>query len=310
MAKKILVTPKSFVASKEIGEAIFKNYDVEVVWNTTGKTLNEEQMLELSADVDGVLVGVDPMPAAVLRNAKNLKAISKYGSGLDNIDLDVAKELHIEVTRALGGNSEGVAELAIALMFAISRNLYPAIQNVKAGGWDRLIGTEVNHKTAGIVGLGAIGREVARVCHGLGMNILGYDPYLNNPEFIQKYDVKLTNLDEIYENCDVLFLHSPLTDETREMINKDVLKRMKNTAYIINPARGELVNEDDLYDALVNGEIAGAAQDVFSKEPAGEHKLLTLNNFYLTPHLGAFTKESTHRTIEISAQNLMNMLFK
>lgn len=102
MAKKILVTPKSFVASKEIGEAIFKNYDVEIVWNTTGKTLNEEQMLELCADVDGVLVGVDPMPAAVLRNAKNLKAISKYGSGLDNIDLDVAKELQIEVTRRIG----------------------------------------------------------------------------------------------------------------------------------------------------------------------------------------------------------------
>ncbi|GLI50332.1 2-hydroxyacid dehydrogenase [Tepidanaerobacter syntrophicus] len=310
MKKKILITPKSFFRAKDKADEIFSQYDLEIVENNTGKTLTKQQMLELCSDVDGVIVGLDPMDKEVLRNARKLKAISKYGVGLDNIDLNVAQELGIKVRRAEGANTRSVAELAIGLFFALSRNIPKAVINVKDGRWDRAIGTEIGAKIVGIIGFGAIGREVAKMASGLDMEIMAYDPYFNDIELIKAMNVKMTSIDEILEKADFITLHLPLNEETNKIINSKTLSKMKQTAYLVNTARGELVDEDALYNALKNGIIAGAAQDVFSHEPPDkQNKLLALDNFILTPHIGAYTKEATERMVATSAKNLIEMLF-
>lgn len=309
--KKILITPRSFSKARDKAEKLLKDYEeIDIIENSTGHTLSEEEMLEACRDIDGIIVGIDPMTERVLRNAKNLKAISKYGAGLDNIDLYVAKELDIEVDRAVATNATSVAEVAVGLMFTISRGITPSAHSVKSGGWHRgdSAGTELYGKTVGIVGLGAIGREVARMSNGIGMNILGYDPYLKDGDFVDEYQISMVGLEELFESSDFITLHSPLTEETKHMVNRETLSSMKSSAYIINTSRGGLVAEDDLYDALIDGTIAGAAQDVFSREPAGEHKLLDLPNFVLTPHIGAYTKEATERMVIQSTQNLIRML--
>jgi D-3-phosphoglycerate dehydrogenase len=310
MKKKILITPKSFFRARNKAEEIFSQYQLEIVENNTGKTLTKQQMMELCKDVDGIIVGIDPMDEEVLRSAQKLKAISKYGVGLDNIDLKVAEELGIIISRAEGANTRSVAELTIGLLFAISRSIPKTVTDVKVGKWDRTIGVELLEKTVGIIGLGAIGREVAKMSASLGMKIMAYDPYFNDVELAKAMNVTMTDITEVLEKADFVTLHLPLNKGTNKMINREALSKMKQTAYLINTARGELVDEDALYDALESGTIAGAAQDVFSQEPpTNDNKLLSLNNFILTPHIGAYTKEATERMVVTSAKNLMEMLF-
>ncbi|WP_213995901.1 phosphoglycerate dehydrogenase [Tepidanaerobacter syntrophicus] len=310
MKKKILITPKSFFHARDKADEIFSQFDLDIIENSTGKTLTKQEMIELCSDVDGVIVGLDPMDEEVLRNAKNLKAISKYGVGLDNIDLKVAEELGIKVRKAEGTNTRSVAELTIGLFFALSRSIPKTVADVKDGRWDRTIGTEVGAKIVGIIGFGAIGREVARMASGLNMEIMAYDPYFSDAELTKAMDVKITNIDEILEKADFITLHLPLNEETNKIINSKTLSRMKQTAYLVNTARGELVDENALYNALKNGIIAGAAQDVFSQEPPDkQNKLVALDNFILTPHIGAYTKEATERMVITSAKNLIEMLF-
>lgn len=310
MKKKILITPKSFFRARDKAEEIFSKYPLEVVENNTGKTLTKGQMIELCEDIDGIIVGIDPMDEEVLRNASKLKAISKYGVGLDNIDLKVAKELGIKICIAEGTNTRSVAELTIGLFFTISRSIAKATYDVKDGRWDRTLGVELLGKTVGIIGFGAIGREVAKMSAGLSMNIMAYDPYFNDVRLAQSMNVEMADIMEILEKADFVTLHLPLNEETNKIINSEALSKMKQTAFLINTSRGELVDEDALYDALVKGAIAGAAQDVFSQEPPNkDNKLLSLDNFILTPHIGAYTKESTERMVVSSAKNLVEMLF-
>lgn len=307
--KKVLITPRSFRQAGDFTFKLFKENGFEVIENTTGKTLTEEQMIEFCSDVDGLLVGIDPVTERVMKNSPKLRAISKYGAGLDNIDLEAAKKYNIKVDRAAGTNAVSVAELAIGLFFTLARNIVPVSMSTRQGGWDRFRGVEITGKTVGIIGLGNIGREVARMTHGLGMNILAYDPFVDTgSDFIKKYSIKITSLDELYPQADFITLHLPLTDETRHMINAGVLNSMKKTAYIINTSRGELVDEEALYKSLSEGKIAGAASDVFSKEPPGDHPLVKLNNFVLTSHIGAFTEEANIKMARVSTENLIRML--
>ena len=306
---KIAITPRSFSKAGKVPYELLAAAGYEVKENNTGHSLNEDQMIEFLGDCVGVIVGVDPLSRRVLESLPHLKAISKYGAGLDNVDLEAAKELGIAVERAAGANSRSVAELAIGLAFAVSRGILFSGISTRKNGWERKMGYELTGKTMGIVGLGAIGKEVARMAHGLGMTVLGYDPYVSSEDpTLKSYDVKVTTLEEIYAQGDFISLHSPLTEETRHMIDSTSLSKMKKTTFLMNTSRGELVDEDALYDALVSGQIAGAAEDVFSIEPAGDHKLLSLDNFILTPHAGAFTKEATERTGAMAAQNLIDLL--
>lgn len=309
MGKKILITPKSFFQAGGEAAGLLQSRGFEIVANTTGKTLSEEQMIEMCGDAEGLIVGVDPVTGNVLRGAKKLKAISKYGAGLDNIDLKTAKELGIAVDKAAGANAESVAELAVGMFFLLARNIPAAVKSVKSGGWERIRGAELRGKTAGIIGLGNIGREVARMAAGLGMKITAYDPYINaGDEFIKKYSIKFAGRDEVIREADFLTLHVPYVEETKHMINGNTLSMMKEGAYLVNVSRGELTDEDALYEALKSGRLAGAAQDVFSKEPPGKHPLLELDNFILTPHIGAYTREANVNMAVRSTENLIRML--
>ena len=229
---------------------------------------------------------------------------------MDNIDLDRAVELGIKVKNAVGTNSVSVAELAIGLMFESARRLSEHINTVKSSGWDRTMGIELSGKHLAVIGGGQIGKEVAKRCRGLQMDVTIYDPYFNDPGFLVEYGVERSeDFDALIRSADVVTLHLPATEETKHMMDDDVFSKMKPTAILINTARGELVDEQALYEALSRGQIAVAAQDVYSKEPPEEgDPLLSLPNFLLTPHLGAFTKEAVERMAVRSTENLLEML--
>lgn len=311
MSKKILITPKSFKTYKDRAYPLLTAAGYEIIENTTGRTLTEDEIVEFAKqDVVGIIVGVDPLPASVLEKCKDLKAISKYGVGMDNIDLEKAKDLGISVKNAVGTNNVSVAEQAIALMFSISRNVPSIAAGVKAGGWDRVIGTEVTGKKLGLIGGGQIGKEVAKRAKGLMMDVAIFDPYFNDEEFLKTYNVtRCFDLNELISSSDIISLHVPVTPETKHLINKETLGMMKPSALLINTSRGELVDEEALYEALANNKIAGAAQDVFSSEPPSkDEKLLKLDNFILTPHIGAFTREAVINMVMVSTKNLLDML--
>lgn len=311
MKEKVLITPKSFKNYKEKAYKLLQDHGYEIIENNLGRTMTEEEIIEMAADdVVGIIIGIDPLPANVLEQCKSLRAISKYGVGMDNIDLKRADELGILVKNAVGTNAISVAEHAIALMFAATRQLPSIAAGVKAYGWERSIGFELTNKNLGLVGGGQIGKEVAKRAVGLGMKVTIYDPYFNDFEFLEKYNIQTVDeLPELLKGSDVISLHLPATEETKGLINVETLKLMKPTATLINTSRGELVDEAALYHALVNQEIAVAAQDVYSSEPPEQGDLLVaLPNFILTPHIGAFTHEAVERMAMVSTENLINML--
>lgn len=308
---KILITPKSFqkynIKPIEMLEA--KGY--EIIENKTGQTLTEEQLLTyVNQDIDGIIVGVDPLTEEVLEKFHTLKAISKYGVGMDNIDLNKADSMGIKVCNARDTNNISVCELAIGLMFESARKLSSTIKGVKGFGWNRSMGMELTGKDLLIVGGGKIGKEVARRAKGLDMNVTVYDPYFKDDAFLQQYQVAYEpDFTRAVERADVISLHLPATEETRHLINAEVLEKMKPSAILINTARGELVDEQALFNALAHGQIAVAAQDVYSKEPPEEgDQLVQLDNFILTPHIGAYTEEAVERMAIVSTQNLIDLL--
>lgn len=311
MAQKILITPKSFRSYKEKTYPLLLEKGYEIVENNLGRTMTEAEIIEAAGrEVAGIIIGVDPLPAAVLEKCRDLKAISKYGVGMDNIDLVRAAELGIKVKNALGSNSVSVAELAIGLMFTLSRSLSRVASGVRNGSWDRYMGCELTGKRLGLIGGGQIGREVAKRARGLEMSVAVYDPYLKDEGFLEKYRViRAGSLEEIFKTSDFISLHLPATGETRHIINRAAFRLMKPDCFLINTSRGELVDEEALCEALAGGVIAGAAQDVFSAEPPDkDEKLLKLPNFILTSHIGAFTREAVERMAMVSTMNLLEML--
>ncbi len=311
MANKILITPKSFKNYKEKAYPLLQDKGYEILENNFGRTMTEDEIIEYAGQgVVGIIIGVDPLSSNVLEKCKDLKAISKYGVGMDNIDLEKAKELDIKVKNATGTNNVSVGELAIALMFSLARHIPGIAASVKNGSWDRVIGFELTGKRLGLVGGGQIGKEVAKRAKGLEMSVSIYDPYYNDPDFLNKYDITLEkDLKKLLSDSDIVSLHLPATNETKHMINKETLAVMKKSSILINTSRGELVDEEALYDALAGKKIAAAAQDVFSSEPPEkDEKMMKLDNFVLTSHIGAFTNEAVEKMALVSTKNLLAML--
>ena len=309
MEKKILITPKSFKNYKHKAYPLLEGMGYKIIENSFGRTLTENEITELAGDgVVGIIIGVDPLPGRVLEQLRDLKAVSKYGVGMDNMDLDRAAELGIKVKNAAGTNSVSVAELAIALIFTMARKIPHHAAEVKNGGWNRSIGFELTGKKLGLVGCGQIGREVAKRARGLEMEVTVYDPYFRDDGFLAEYRVNMADsLDDLLAGSDIVSFTCPRPGN-KKMINGRTLGLMKPNAILINTSRGELVDEDALYEALTTGRIAGAAQDVFSSEPPEEgEKLLKLGNFVLTPHLGAYTGKPSKKWRWFQ-QNLLEML--
>ena len=222
----------------------------------------------------------------------NLKVIVRGGVGLDTIDYEYARAKGIAVMNTPLASSASVAELAIGYMFALARSIYKATASMKAEKWDKksFEGDEIGGKTLGLIGVGNIGREVAKRAAALGMNVLAYDPYVK-----QIAGIKLVTLDELLAESDYISLHLPKTEESANMIGAAQFAKMKPGVRIINCARGGIVDEDALYDALTSGKVAGAALDVFAEEPPTDWKLLKLENVIASPHIGAATREAQAR---------------
>jgi D-3-phosphoglycerate dehydrogenase len=224
--------------------------------------------------------------------AANLKVIVRGGVGLDTIDHEYAKSKGVTVMNTPMASSASVAELAIGFMFALARSIYKATASMKAEKWDKKAfeGDEIGGKTLGLIGIGNIGSEVAKRANALGMTVVAYDPYVKSAE-----GVELVTLDELLARSDYISLHLPKTNESANMIGKAQFEKMKNGVRIVNCARGGIINEDALYEALTSGKVAGAALDVFAEEPPTDWKLLKLDNVIGSPHIGAATKEAQGR---------------
>jgi D-3-phosphoglycerate dehydrogenase len=267
--------------------------------------MNEDELCEIVGDFDALLIRSDTkVTQRVLQAATNLKVVGRAGIGVDNVDIPAATEQGVIVMNTPDANATTTAELAIAHMFSLSRNLPEASVSVRAGKWERakLVGAEINHKTFAILGFGTIGRLAAKRAVGLGMRVIAYDPFVT-PEIFAECGAEPVDLDTLVKEADYLTLHCPMIDKTRGIIGAEQLKAMKKTAMLINCARGGLVDEAALYDALKTGEIAKAALDVFEQEPPKDSPLFELDNISFTPHLGASTREAQVAvSVEIARQ--------
>jgi D-3-phosphoglycerate dehydrogenase len=283
---KVLVADEISKSGVEMLKA--QGYTVDV---RTG--LKEDELVRIIKDYDVLIVRSATKATRKVIEASRLKVIGRAGIGVDNIDVDAATERGVLVMNAPSGNVVSTAELTIGFIFALARRIAQADASVKRGEWKRkeMKGVQVQGKTLGIIGLGRVGAEVAKKAIALGMVVIAYDP-LVSPEIGAKLHVRLVTLDRLLKDSDFVTLHTPLTQQTRDMIGRNELAQMKKTAFIINCARGGVVNEDALAEALAQNKIAGAALDVFVSEPPAGSRLLSAPNIVLTPHIGATTSEA------------------
>ncbi|MDR1578218.1 MAG: hydroxyacid dehydrogenase [Deltaproteobacteria bacterium] len=239
----------------------------------------------------------------------SLKIVGRAGAGLDNIDVAAAQELGIKVVNTPGLNANAVAELTVALAIVLSRKLWVAFSSIKEGRWEKkgLVGTELSGKVIGLVGLGYVGRLVAKKAKGLDMSVWAYDPFLK-PEDIAKAGAEPKSLAEIWAGSDYISLHLPKTPDTLNLLSAETIAKLKKGAFVINCARGGLVDEKALHEALASGHLGGAALDVFDQEPPGASPLLALPNFVATPHVGASSLEAQLNVAEEVARLLVDFL--
>jgi len=257
-----------------------------------------------------IVRGRTTLTKELIEKADNCKIIARVGVGLDNIDLDAAKAKNIRVINAVEAAMTSVAELVLGFMLALARQIPLGDRGIRDGEWlkNELVGTELKGKYFGIIGLGNIGKRLGRLAQGLHMNIIGFDVIPIDEEFSRDVGLMKTDLDTLLQSSDYVSLHVPLLDSTHHMIDAKKLSLMKKTAKIINTSRGGVIDEEALYEALKNGNLGGAALDVFENEPAIKNKLATLDNVILTPHIGAQTKEAQSLAANVIAEKIIQIL--
>lgn len=305
---KILVTPTSLQEGNEC-EALdtLKGFSNDLVFNPKGRPLTEEELILLLKDCDGYLAGLDYITNKVLQSCTNLKTISRYGAGIDRVDLTAAKESGIIVTNTPGVNAVAVAELAMGLALSVARKISFLDRKTRTGEWIRSTGIELSGKTMGIIGLGAIGKNVAIYARAFGMKVMAYDPFINE-DYTRENGIEASSFARVIKEADVISLHIPLNNETKHMINRETMSSMKPSAILINTSRGGLVDEEVAYEFLKNGKLGGLGLDAFEIEPPKESPLFELYNVVVTPHTGAHTKEATDNMAKASVKNLIDVL--
>lgn len=304
---KVLTTPRSYGKTDPQLFALLERAGLEVVRNGTGGILDKETMKRMLAGCDGVIVGVDPLDAEVLAAAPKLRAIAKYGVGVDNIDLEAAKARGIKVSRTVGANAEAVADYAMALMLAVARKAVMIDAHCRKGDWGKITTRDVSGATLGLLGLGAIGKNVARRAQGFGMTVLAHDPFWD-AEYAAAHNILRAAPEEIYRQADFISLHLPLLPETRNCIGAAELAKMKPDTILINTARGGLVDEAALLDALESGRIYGAGIDAFAEEPPSDPRWLKLENVVLGSHCAASTTGAARNMGRMATENLIRDL--
>lgn len=283
------VSKPQYAAIHEKAKEVFD----EIVLNPFGRTLTSEEVMERWEGVDAILAGTEKYTAEMLKNAPaSLKVISRHGVGLESVDLDAAREQGITVCNTPGANADAVAEAAMGLILSVLRKIPLSDHYVRSNNWKRSEGRLIKGQTVGVIGMGNIGKGVIRRCQGFGAKFMAYDPYFDEA-FAAEYGVTPAGIEDVLKNADIVTLHLPSTPETYHIINAETLAMMKPGAVLINTARGELVDEAALYEALKSGHLGGAGLDVYSSEPIYNSPLFELDNIVVTPHMAGNTSDTT-----------------
>lgn len=305
MTKRVLITSRSFGQVSDEPLNILKESGFEV--NFYNDKYNEEMFLSIIGDYDALIIGAHEFSEKAIEKAKKLKIVCKHGTGTDNIDLQAAKKHNVCITNVPAVNSDAVADLAFSLMLDVARRVSFAAGEVKKGLWKNVTGTDVCYKTLGLIGFGAIAKKVAKRAYGFGMKVLTYDPYITDipDEFPH---VSLASFEDILKQADFISVHVPLSDGTKNLIDREEMKLMKKGSFIINTSRGGIVNEEALYEYVKNGHLSGAGLDVTVKEPPVDSPLLMLDNVTIVPHIGMYSKEAINAVSVICARNAVKAL--
>jgi D-3-phosphoglycerate dehydrogenase len=310
MKKKVLVTlsfSPSLIANFDSCVSDLESKGYEVVVDHRHRSLDREELIGVIGGVHAHVASAECIDEEVLAHADSLKIVSRMGVGYDRVDVAALNRRGIALTITPGANAEPVAEYAVAMMMAVTRKLRQIETATRSGVWEVHFGSSVPGKTLGIIGLGNIGKEVVRYTSGFGMNVLAYDPY-PDAAYGQAHGVTFGTLEEVLANSDYLFLHAPYTGDNRRFLSAKQFGMMKKGAYFINCARGELVDEAALYDALKSGHLAAAALDVFEQEPVDmSNPLFTLDNVLLSSHTAGMTFEGRKKVIDMAFQNIAEL---
>lgn len=287
---KIAVTPPAFCKSETLCEELLGSFP-RITFNPESRYLSEPELIEFLKGADGVIVGRDVIGESVLQALPALKVVAKYGVGLDNIDQQALRRHGVQFGWTPGVNRLSVAELTLCFMIGLCHNVFSRGFDLKNNRWQKDGGRQLTGKTVGIIGCGHVGSEVVRLLSPFQCRILIRD-IVDKSEFCRQQGAQTATLDEVIEQADIVTLHVPLTDLTANLIDEKVLPRMQPTAFLINTSRGEVVHEAALKNSLINGEIAGAAVDVFSQEPPEDLELLAHPHLMVTPHIGGNSVEA------------------
>jgi len=303
---KIVVTTNAF-SNNDILVNKLKKFTSNVVLNKI-KRYTKDELIENLKDADGAIVGLDMIDESVLKECLNLKIIAKYGVGLNNLNLEDCKKYDVAVGWTGGVNKTSVAEMALGFMLMFSRNLFMTSNELKNGIWNKSGGFQLSGKTVGIVGVGYIGKELVRLLEPFGCKILVND-IINQKKYYQKHKLIEVSKEELYQKSDFISIHTPQDESTFNFITINEMKLMKQTAYLLNTARGGLINKQDIKYALQNNIIAGVAIDAYIEEPPTDKEFLSLPNLICTPHIGGNAKEAV-KAMGMSAIEHLEKYFK
>lgn len=305
---RVLATPTSFFREGREGLELLEAAGVKVVPSPVDRPLQEDELAALLGEFDGLVAGVDRVGRRALAAGRpRLRVVARNGIGTDTVDVQAATEFGVVVTNAPSVNADSVADFTFALLLALVRRVVEADRAVRAGDWPPLVGVELRGKVLGLVGFGRIGQRVAERARGFGLRVLAYDPQPDH-EAARGLGVELVQFHRVLEEADFLSLHLPLLPETHHLLGEAELRRMKRTSYLVNTARGGVVDEEALARALREGWIAGAACDVFEEEPLHTSPLLGAPNLLLSPHMASHTREAIARASRVAAENVLAVL--
>ena len=305
---KVVVTPPAFCKSEHL-KSILSSLFPNTVYSEKNNYLSESELIGFLKDADAAIIGRDSITKATLEALPQLKIISKYGVGLDNLDISSIKEKGVELAVTAGTNKRSVAELTLSFMLGLCHRTFIGAERIKRGEWIREGGHNLSGKTIGIIGCGNVGKEVVHLLKPFGCVILVCD-IEDRSKFCSDQGVIESSIGSLIEKSDIVTLHVPLTDLTRNMIDETVLRKMTANAYLINTSRGEVVNSSALHKALVSGEISGAALDVFCSEPPDDMAFLELPNLMVTPHIGGNSVEAVEAMGQAAIDNLVEFFKK
>jgi phosphoglycerate dehydrogenase-like enzyme len=287
---KIVVTSPSFSKNEILKQEVLAFFP-DTVLNENGERFEGERLVRYIEGAEGAIIGLEKIDKYIIDRCNKLKIISKFGVGLDNIDIESCAKNNINIGWTPGVNKLSVAEMTLSFMIIMIRNIFSTSIKLKGGVWDKNGGFNLSGKTVGIIGMGNVGKEVVRLLKPFNCNILVND-IIDQSDYYKQNGLAEASKEEIFKDADLITLHVPLTDETQNMINIDVMKKMKHNSFLINTSRGPVVKSNDLKSALLNKIIAGAAIDVYDEEPPKDNELINLPNLICTPHIGGNSHES------------------